>query len=189
MPAATTPPTASTATPPVRVHLALGGNIGDRKANLRAALDRLAAGVGIDRQSAVYETAPMYVTDQPAFLNMAVSGLTTLAPMDLLAFLKDIESDLGRDLAGLRFGPRPIDIDILLYDGVTMADQTLEIPHPRMAERAFVLCPLADIAADAVHPVLGRSIGALVAEVPGRDTVMRVAETLVEAPSEPPAER
>lgn len=182
----TAPPTRSSsslpssAIPPVRVHLALGGNIGDRKANLIAALARLADGVAVDRQSAVYETAPMYVTDQPAFLNMAVSGLTTLSPMDLLAFLKDIESSLGRDLAGLRFGPRPIDLDILLYEGVVLTDPVLGIPHPRMVERAFVLCPLADIAADTLHPVLGRSVGALAAEVPGRDTVVRVAETLLD---------
>jgi 2-amino-4-hydroxy-6-hydroxymethyldihydropteridine diphosphokinase len=163
---------------PTRVHLALGGNIGDRAANLAAAIARLGAAVRIDQTSAVYETAPMYVTDQPAFLNMAVSGMTTLAPPALLAFVKEIEAALGREQGGLRFGPRPIDIDILLYGEVTMADPTLEIPHPRIAERAFVLCPLADVAAAVTHPTLGRTIAALLVEVPGRDTVLRIAESL-----------
>lgn len=170
-------PTAETASP-TSVHLALGGNIGDRAANLSEAIARLGAAVRIDRTSAVYETAPMYVTDQPAFLNMAVSGVTTLAPLALLAFVKEIEAALGRERGGLRFGPRPIDIDILLYGGVTMADPILEIPHPRIAERAFVLCPLADVAADVAHPLLGRTIADLLTEVPGRDTVLRIAEAL-----------
>ncbi len=164
--------------PPVTVHLALGGNLGDRAANLAEAIRRLGAAVEIDAQSALYETAPMYVTDQPAFLNMAVRGTTRLDPPALLGALKEIEAALGRDQGGLRFGPRPIDIDILLYADTVMATPELEIPHPRMAERAFVLCPLADIAADAVHPLLGRRIDALRDAVPGRETVLRIAETL-----------
>lgn len=160
------------------VHLALGGNIGDRRANLAAAIDRLGEQVHIDRLSAVYETAPMYVTDQPPFLNMVVSGATRLPPWELLRFVKGIEADLGRREGGQRFGPRPIDIDILLHGALVMAAPELEIPHPRLAERAFVLAPLADIAADLRHPVLGLTVTDLLAAVPGRDTVLRVADTL-----------
>lgn len=165
------------------VHLALGGNIGDRRANLAAAIDRLGEQVHIDRLSAVYETAPMYVTDQPPFLNMVVSGATRLPPWELLRFVKGIEADLGRREGGQRFGPRPIDIDILLHGALVMAAPELEIPHPRLAERAFVLAPLADIAADLRHPVLGLTVSDLLAAVPGRDTVLRVADTLDRAAS------
>ncbi|BAI73967.1 2-amino-4-hydroxy-6-hydroxymethyldihydropteridine pyrophosphokinase (plasmid) [Azospirillum sp. B510] len=160
------------------MHLALGGNMGDRAANLAEAIRRLGEAVEIDARSALYETAAMYVTDQPAFLNMAVRGTTRLKPAALLRFLKRIETTLGRDLGGLRFGPRPIDIDILLYADRVVAEPDLEIPHPRMAERAFVLCPLADIAADLVHPVLNRRIATLRDEVPGLETVVRIAEAL-----------
>ncbi|MBK1839987.1 2-amino-4-hydroxy-6-hydroxymethyldihydropteridine diphosphokinase [Azospirillum sp. YIM B02556] len=172
-----TPPSSSPSSA-VTVHLALGGNLGDRAANLAEAIRRLAGAVEIDAQSALYETAPMYVTDQPAFLNMAVRGTTRLGPAELLRFLKEIEASLGRDLGGLRFGPRPIDIDILLYADRVVAEPDLEIPHPRMAERAFVLCPLADIAADTIHPVLNRRIDTLRDEVPGRETVLRIADAL-----------
>ena len=172
-----TPPPSPSA-PAQTVYLALGGNMGDRAANLAEAIRRLGGAVEIDAQSALYETAPMYVTDQPAFLNMAVRGTTRLGPVELLHFLKEIEATLGRDLGGLRFGPRPIDIDILLYADRVVAQPDLEIPHPRMAERAFVLCPLADIAADIVHPLLNRRIGDLCDEVPGRETVVRIAEAL-----------
>ncbi|MBY6263577.1 2-amino-4-hydroxy-6-hydroxymethyldihydropteridine diphosphokinase [Azospirillum sp. 412522] len=173
-----TPPLSPSSTSAVTVYLALGGNMGDRAANLAEAIRRLGGAVEIDAQSALYETAPMYVTDQPAFLNMVVRGTTRLDPVSLLRFLKDIEATLGRDLGGLRFGPRPIDIDILLYADRVVTEPELEIPHPRMAERAFVLCPLADVAADTVHPVLNRRIDALRDEVPGRETVVRIAETL-----------
>ncbi|CAO3435205.1 2-amino-4-hydroxy-6-hydroxymethyldihydropteridine diphosphokinase [Azospirillum endophyticum] len=173
-----TPPSSSPSAPAVTVHLALGGNLGDRAANLAEAIRRLGQAVEIDVQSALYETAPMYVTDQPAFLNMAVRGKTRLGPAELLRFLKEIEASLGRDLGGLRFGPRPIDIDILLYADRVVAEPDLEIPHPRMAERAFVLCPLADIAADTIHPVLKRRIDVLRDEVPGRETVLRIAGAL-----------
>lgn len=168
------------------VHLALGGNLGDRRANLVAAIGRLGEAVRVERLSAVYETAPMYVTDQPAFLNMALRGTTALAPHDLLRFVKRIEEELGRLTGGLRFGPRPIDIDILFHGTLTLETPDLEIPHPRIAERAFVLAPLADVAGDLRHPVLGRSVAELLAAVPGRDTVLRVAETLEALPPKSP---
>ncbi|AWK89203.1 2-amino-4-hydroxy-6-hydroxymethyldihydropteridine diphosphokinase [Azospirillum thermophilum] len=164
------------------VYLALGSNLGDRAANLSGAIAALGAdpgtGVRIDRMSAVYETAPMYVTDQPAFLNMAVRGTTTLGPWELLRLAKRIEAALGRTQGGERFGPRPVDIDILMYGSLIMHAADLEIPHPRIAERAFVLCPLADIAADLMHPTLAMTVGELAAQVPGKDTVVRLADRL-----------
>ncbi|PWC44797.1 2-amino-4-hydroxy-6-hydroxymethyldihydropteridine diphosphokinase [Azospirillum sp. TSO22-1] len=156
------------------VCIALGSNLGDRLANLEAAIARLAPAVAVTARSAVYETAPMYVTDQPAFLNMAVRGETDLAPEPLLAHLKGIEAALGRRDGGVRFGPREVDLDILLYGDAVSRAAALEIPHPRMAERAFVLRPLADVAAEVRHPVLGRTIAELLAEVPGADTVVRL---------------
>jgi 2-amino-4-hydroxy-6-hydroxymethyldihydropteridine diphosphokinase len=159
------------------IYLALGSNLGDRRANLEAAIARLAPLVTVSARSAVYETAPMYVTDQPAFLNMALRAETDLAPDALLAHLKGIEAELGRRIGGERFGPREVDLDILLYgDRVlthsALAHAALEIPHPRMAERAFVLRPLADVAAEVRHPVLGRTIAELLADVPGAETVV-----------------
>lgn len=163
------------------VYLALGSNLGDRAANLSDAQRKLGAQVRLDRFSRVYETAPMYVTDQPAFLNMVVRGQTSLGPWELLRFVKGIEASLGREEGGLRFGPRPIDIDILLYGELVMYAPELEIPHPRIGERAFVLCPLADIAADLVHPGLGRTIGQLEESVPGKDSVVPLTGVVVEA--------
>lgn len=159
------------------VFLGLGTNLGDRAANLRTALSALSAVADIDATSAVYETAPLYVTDQPAFLNMAVRARTELAPQALLAALKEIEAQLGR-VASLRYGPRLIDLDILLYDGLVTDEPNLTIPHPRLHERRFALVPLADIAADLTHPVLNRSIGQLLAALPAEDDVMPLAAAL-----------
>lgn len=160
------------------IYLALGSNLGDRRAHLESAIARLAPAATVTARSAVYETAPMYVTDQPAFLNMALRAETELAPAALLAHLKGIEAELGRRVGSARFGPREVDLDILLYGEAVLTDAALEIPHPRMAERAFVLRPLADVAATVRHPVLGRTIAELLADVPG-------AETVVEAQSPP----
>lgn len=154
------------------IYLALGSNLGDRRTNLEAAIAQLAPTVTVTARSAVYETAPMYVTDQPAFLNMALRAETDLAPEALLAYLKSIEAELGRRIGGERFGPREVDLDILLYGDTVLTHAVLEIPHPRMAERAFVLRPLADVAAEVRHPELGRTIAELLAEVPGAETVV-----------------
>jgi 2-amino-4-hydroxy-6-hydroxymethyldihydropteridine diphosphokinase len=160
------------------VYLGLGSNLGDRVANLRQAIQRLAAIVTIQRQSSVYETAPLHVTDQPYFLNMAVMGETNLSPNNLLHAVKTIEAEMGRDLSpnAQRFGPRPIDIDIVLASHVADPDAPddyiivdtpdLTIPHPRMPERAFVLNPLVEIASGGLsHPLLSMPINTLLNKV------------------------
>lgn len=167
--------------------LGLGVNLGDRRAQLRAALDRLRAadlfGVSL-RVSPLYETAPRDLTDQPPFLNQAICGLTSLAPTALLARLQGIERELGRDRGSgaVRFGPRLIDLDVLLAardapDGAPILLDTpdLTIPHPRLAERAFALVPLRDLAPDLRHPRLGQTIATLAARVHDQ-AVHRVAE-------------
>ncbi len=143
-----------------RVYLGLGSNLGDRDANLRAALTALAPAVRVSRLSSVYETAPMHLLEQPDFHNLVCEGETALAPQELLRTLKAIERALGRT-PGPRYGPRLIDIDILLYDDLTLETPDLCIPHPRMVERAFVLVPLVEIAPHLWHPVLGTEIATL----------------------------
>lgn len=155
------------------VYVALGTNLGDRQANLQTALDRLGAVVTIRMVSPVYETEPWGVTDQPKFLNMAVVGETALEPDALLAALKRIEGDMGRTET-VRYGPRVIDLDILFYDDRVVHNAQLEIPHPRLAERRFVLAPLADIAPDFKHPVLGLSVRELLGRLPDEGDVRRL---------------
>jgi 2-amino-4-hydroxy-6-hydroxymethyldihydropteridine diphosphokinase len=120
--------------------------------------------VTVLESSPVYETAPWGVTDQPAFLNMVIKGKTRLSPRNLLKHLKLLENRLGR-LPSIRYGPRKIDMDILFYADLLFAAPELTLPHPRLHERAFVLVPLADIAPGLVHPVFGKNILQLLAEV------------------------
>jgi len=155
--------------------LGIGTNIGSRSDNMQAALGRLSAQVYITSVSPVYETQPMYVYDQPSFLNMAVRGDTDLTPYQLLAFTKGIERKLGRK-PSTRFGPRLIDIDILLYGSETMQSPDLFIPHPGMQERAFVLRPLADIAPTWVHHISGLTISEMLDALPDEQgSVVEVA--------------
>jgi 2-amino-4-hydroxy-6-hydroxymethyldihydropteridine diphosphokinase len=155
------------------VYIALGSNLGDRMANIEAAIAELAERVTVQTRSPVYETDPKYVTDQPRFLNMALSGETDLEPSDLLAFLKGIEARLGRQ-AGVRYGPRPIDLDILFYGDECIERPELKIPHPLMAERAFVLKPLADIAPGMLHPVTARSVAEMLAALQDNGGLVRL---------------
>lgn len=139
------------------VYLGLGSNIGHREANLARALQLLSDRVKISRVSSIYQTEPIGYADQPWFLNMACEGKTLLDPFELLAFIKGIETRMGRE-PSFPNGPRIIDIDILFYDDRTVAIEGLDIPHPRISERRFVLAPLAEIAPDWIHPGSGRSI-------------------------------
>ncbi len=154
------------------VYLGLGSNLGDRDANLAAALQALAAVVTIERVSSVYDTAPMLYTDQPRFHNLACQITTSLAPLALLHAVKAIERQLGRQ-PGPRYGPRVIDIDLLLYDQLILNTPELTLPHPQMAERAFVLAPLAEIAPTLAHPALGDTMAELLRRIP-EDDVQRV---------------
>jgi dihydropteroate synthase/2-amino-4-hydroxy-6-hydroxymethyldihydropteridine diphosphokinase len=148
------------------VLLGLGTNLGDRKQNLIRAVHEIDAleGVSVRAISAVYETEPWGLTEQPHFLNMAVSARTSLPPPALLAAVKEVEQHMGRERT-VRWGPRLIDVDLLFYDDLVQETDKLIIPHPRLAERAFVLAPLADIAPEQKHPQLRKSVRELLAEV------------------------
>ena len=147
------------------VYIGLGSNVGDRHRNCLTAIELLRQnGLLVARQSSMHETEPWGVTDQPEFVNMTVETETDLAPIKLLELLKKIEKDMGRQDT-MKWGPRIIDLDILLYDDIIMKTDSLTIPHSLMHERAFVLRPLSEIAGNFIHPVLKKSITDLLKEV------------------------
>lgn len=127
------------------VFIALGSNLGDRLQNLARARELMSEFIKINTESSVYETPPWGVLEQPRFLNQVIRGSTTLAPLRLLYQLKRIEQEMGR-VKSARYGPRIIDLDILLYGDRVIEYKRLQVPHPRMRERAFVLVPLVEIA-------------------------------------------
>jgi 2-amino-4-hydroxy-6-hydroxymethyldihydropteridine diphosphokinase len=142
-------------------YLSLGSNLGDRDTHLAEAMERLgAAGIHILRRSSIYETEPQDRLDQPWFLNMVLEVETDFAPLELLAQIQKIEKELGRE-RNVPQGPRTIDIDILFYGSSVIATSELEIPHPRLAARRFVLEPLAELAPNLRHPLLGKTISEL----------------------------
>ena len=148
-----------------RVFIGIGSNEGDRLATISQAVQRLGShhGIQVVRMAMIYETEPVGVTDQPDFLNTVVEVETTFSPHGLLTITKSLERDLGRLPSSQRWGPRPIDLDLLLYDDLVIQDPDLTIPHPQMHQRRFVLEPLAQLAPELVHPVLGHPIEALLA--------------------------
>lgn len=150
------------------IYLSLGSNLGDREGNLRAAIALLgAAGVHVLRVSSVYETEPLEVRDQPWFLNLVVEAETELFPKQLLARIQKIELELGRARVRPK-GPRTIDIDILLYGESLIETGELTVPHPRLAERRFVLEPLAELAPELRHPASRRTVRELLAATAGQ---------------------
>ena len=133
------------------IYLSLGSNLGDRHLNLKRAVDMLPPLVQVKEKSRIYETEPWGILDQPRFLNQVLCVESELLPWDLLVFLKGLEKRIGRK-PGLRYGPREVDIDILLYGERVMDEDLLSIPHQRLQERAFVLVPLAEISPELILP-------------------------------------
>ncbi len=158
------------------VYLSLGSNVGDREANLRTAIEKLGECGEVKAVSSLYETEPVEFTNQPWFLNCAVGLETEKMPRQLLKAILGIEQQMGRKRVQPK-GPRLIDLDILLFGDTVMNAAELTIPHPAMHERRFVLAPLAEIAVDAQHPVLKKSVRALLDELPpGPPVVKKLAK-------------
>ncbi len=159
----------------VEVYFGLGSNLGDRMGNLKSAVEELSKKVTIKKISSVCETEPLYNAEQPMFLNAVLEGVTALDPLELLSFVKGIENALGRQ-PGFRNAPRIIDIDILFYGERVIQTGELTVPHPHIAERAFALVPLAEIAPKLVHPILKKKTSDLLAEAEGKDGVRKIGK-------------
>lgn len=150
-------------------YISVGSNLGDKLTNCRRGVEALVSGgeVQITGQSRTYTTEPVDFTDQGWFINFVIRIETQLGPFELLDRLQAIQREAGRTAETVRFGPRVLDLDLLLYDRLIMDDPRLRLPHPRMHRRRFVLRPLCDIDPDVVHPVLGKAVRALLAELDG----------------------
>ena len=148
----------------VEGYVALGSNIGDREANIKKALAFLTEKMKIVNTSSLYETKPMYLEEQGWFLNCVAKVESDITLRELLGFLKSVEKKLGRKTVA-RNGPRIIDLDILFYGNQIVNENDLQIPHPKIAERAFVLVPLAEIAPNFIHPIYKKTIAELLSEL------------------------
>jgi 2-amino-4-hydroxy-6-hydroxymethyldihydropteridine diphosphokinase len=152
-------------------YLSLGSNIGDRAANIARVIAALPAhGVRVIKQSRLYETEPVEMREQDWFLNGVIKVQTELQPQELMAALLGVEQSMGRQRV-MPKGPRIIDLDILLFGSVILKQPQLEIPHPRLAERRFVLVPFAEIAPNVMHPVFGKTIRELLEITPDKSEV------------------
>jgi 2-amino-4-hydroxy-6-hydroxymethyldihydropteridine diphosphokinase len=145
--------------------VSVGSNLGDKLEQCRQAVEALGASADlrITGRSRMYRTEPVDFIDQDWFVNCVIRLETVLSPFELLDRLQSVQRQLGRTAEGVRFGPRVLDLDILLYDGLIMDDSRLSLPHPRMHRRRFVLKPLCDIDPEVVHPVLNRTAATLLA--------------------------
>jgi len=157
-------------------YIALGSNLGDRELNLLRAVAEIGklSDSKVTGLSPFYETSPVGVTDQPAFYNAVLRLSTSQTPQELLNSLQRIENTVFARTRQAHWGPRTMDLDLLLYGNLTITSEELTIPHPRMAERRFVLEPLCMLAPELLHPVLGRSMFALLAELPDTETVVPI---------------
>ncbi|MDP4099208.1 2-amino-4-hydroxy-6-hydroxymethyldihydropteridine diphosphokinase [Paenibacillus sp. P96] len=155
-------------------YIALGANLGDREHTLLEAISRLDAhpDTQVLRCSDLYETEPVGYVDQPPFVNMAIAVRTTLSPLELLHYMLHIEQELGR-VRSIRWGPRTIDLDLLFMEGVALQTPELELPHPRMEERAFVLLPLSDILIENDLSGLTDIVQSALRKLDGKDGIQR----------------
>jgi 2-amino-4-hydroxy-6-hydroxymethyldihydropteridine diphosphokinase len=159
------------------IYLALGSNVGDSRGHIHQAQQLLAAKLSNLKTAPLYSSKAVGYTDQPDFLNTAVSATTDLAPPDLLKLVKAIEQQVGRT-ASFHWGPREIDIDIIFYNDLVLKTDRLTIPHPAFAERDFVLCPLADLNPSLIDPVSGQTIATLVAKLSDKQkSIIKKLET------------
>jgi 2-amino-4-hydroxy-6-hydroxymethyldihydropteridine diphosphokinase len=157
-----------------KVFLGIGTNLGDRKSNLREAIEKIKVHIGrVLNSSSVYETAPWGFDAENDFLNMVICVETSLSPPELLKKIIVIESMLGRDRDQDRYSSRVIDIDILLYDDLVMNEKGLKIPHRLMHERKFVLVPFCELAPDLIHPIFRKSMSVLLDECRDRSKIKK----------------
>ncbi len=162
-------------------YLCIGSNLGEREKNLTQALTLLSQKANLDKVSSIYETEPVGYKEQPFFLNLVCQITTELNAEELLHIAKEIENAMGR-IPNFPNSPRPIDIDILFYENQIIQTQNLTIPHPRLAERAFVLIPLTEIAPALVHPELGKSIAELAGSAKGYNGVRKMNQIAISSP-------